>query len=143
MNQKRILLFLTLVASVCFWNCEAPSPKIISGREWNAGQQTVADTASAFLPSDPFYVQLDYGKGFDFDSLTCEIYDGQGKKRYARTTGVSPRVKTYTLQGKKKGKIMTYGDFFRSQKPQTGVVKFLSNGKLVAEKQIQVLEKHQ
>lgn len=135
MKKTILVSFLALLALSA---CQEKAPQIVSGREWNAGRNLVADTTSSFLHWDPFIVQLDYGKNFDFDSLKCEIKDGNGKVRYSRTTAVSPKMGSYTLQGKKKGSVMTIGDFLRSKKPQTASVRFFAKDSLIAEKQIQV-----
>lgn len=136
--MKKIILisFITLLSLTA---CQEKAPQIVSGREWNAGRNLVADTTSSFLHWDPLIVQLDYGKNFDFDSLKCEIIDESGKVRYSKMTAVSPKMGSYTLQGKKKGSIMTIGDFLRSKKPQTAMVRFFAKDSLIVEKNIQVI----
>lgn len=132
-------IILSILAILAFSACQEKTPQIVSGREWNSGRNLVADTTSSFLHWDPFIVQLDYGKNFDFDSLKCEITDESGKVRYSKVTAVSPKMGSYTLQGKKKGKLMTIGDFLRSKKNQTATVRFFAKDSLIVEKQVQVI----
>ncbi|MEE0876518.1 MAG: hypothetical protein UIH18_04390 [Fibrobacteraceae bacterium] len=136
--MKKIIL-ISFIVLLSLTACKEKEAQIISGREWNVGRNVVADTTSAFLHWDPFIVQLDYGKNFDFDSLKCEITDESGKVRYSKMTAVSPKMGSYTLQGKKKGSVMTIGDFLRSKKPQTAKVRFFAKDSLIVEKDIQVI----
>lgn len=140
------LLALALLLSVAFTACDSADPEIVSGREWNSAKQVVADTTSSFAPSDPFIVQFNYGKAFDFDSLKIEFLDEAGKTRFRQTVEVQHRTGSYTVVGKKKGQVMTAENYFRSKKAQDVTVKFtalVSNKdatleKLSLEKKLQI-----
>lgn len=118
------LLGLALLLSLALTACDSAEPEILSGREWNSAKQVVADTTSSFAYSDPFIVQFNYGKAFDFDSLKIEFFDGAGKTRFRQTVEAKHRTGSYTVVGKKKGELMTAEGYFHSKKAQEVTVKF-------------------
>lgn len=139
--KKCVLAACAALVLAVFSACSVEEPSVASGREWNPGAQTVADTTSQFNMDDQMVVQFKYGKNFDFDKLKTTFFEGteanKGHEIWSHEVPVSPKVGVYTLQGKsKKGGLMSARELTRLKKPGTVVVEFSANGQVLAYKDI-------
>lgn len=145
--MKKMLMAFAAVALMMLSACDAGGEAaVVCGREWNPGANSVADTTSEFGMGDPMLVQLRYGKNFDFTSLKVAFYDGtlaaKGKELWSHEVKVTTKMGEYTLQGKsKQGGLMSAREITRMKKPGTIVVEFSTGDRIIASKEVTLVQR--
>ncbi len=146
MNKLAKIALLAMIAmGALLMSCSTEEVRLVCGREWNPGTQTVADTTSEFELINPMIVQFRYGTGFDFPTLKIAFYEGtaanKGKEIWNYETKVSEKVSVYTLQGhSKRGGLMTAAELTRHKTPGSIVIEASTGGKVLAVKEITLVK---
>lgn len=142
---SKIVLLAAVAFGSLFTACSTEEPSIVCGRDWNPGNQVVADTTSEFDLADQMIVQFRYGKGFDFPKLEIAFYEGtaanKGKKIWSHEANVSDKMNVYTLQGKSKhGGLMTARELTRQKKPTQVLVEVGDGTKVFVSKELNLVK---
>ena len=136
------LTWLIALMAMAFFACSSEPASIVTGKEFIQNRSAVADTASIFHSSDPFVMQLRYGKAFDFAKVKWEIVDANGKVVSSKTSAVNNKQDSYTVivSSVRHGGIASAAEIFRA-KEGTFTIRFTNAdaGTPILEKQVQVV----